>query len=665
MDALVTYRRQHTPECRLDQLRVDGTLPLGSGRASPNGDVDVDKHVACHRVVYGNAHGHDRRIARAATTCAEPLASAGFIPYVGAMMAMGLIVRCVGAAALSMGAVTGCFDYEDPVASNGEKPDGRPDTSSGDTSTGPQTTWHEHVRPLVETHCVSCHATGGIGAMPLDSYEATAGFRQRMVARVNLAPGSDDLAMPPWPFDPTCREVHDARILSPLEKAVFTAWAESGYPEGDPGRYVPPPVIVGPNLGEPQVRLTRDEGYTPSRARPDDYRCFLYGQTFEHDTWVTAVDIVPDKPEVVHHVLLFVVPPDQVSRVEGLDQAAAGPGYVCVGGSGANDDALLAGWVPGMRPIEFPPGSAFPIRAGSRLVAQMHYNTVNLANDAAVPADRTGASLWSLTPGQIPAHEVRIRAVADLNLDIAKGESEAVEGLSVRTPFSERAVGVIPHMHMLGTSLTLEVERPGNPARGCLARIPVWDFHWQQTYMFTDAAQVELHLGDKLHLGCVYDNSAANQAVIDGVRREPEDVTWGEGTFDEMCLAYVVTTTPIYSDQRPEALCNGFASCFADRCGDADALCAIDCLSWSGLECAQCAFLPIYDQCARDSGCIVQLAAMGACIGRCPEGMDTIECVLGSCADDFQRLHVCLAPSIAAGECNEEAVSCGIGAVTE
>ncbi len=562
--------------------------------------------------------------------------------------------------------LTGCFDYETKTGPTGDQPSNRPDTASPDTGpTGPLTTWHQHVRPLVETHCIGCHATGGIGAMPLDSYAATTGFRQRMVLRVNQPVGQgDDLPMPPWPMDPACRDVHDARILSAAEKAVFTAWADSGYPEGDSSTYVAPPPRIGPNLGEPQIALTRTDGYTPSRAGPDDYRCFLYGQTFEEDRWVTAVDIVPDKPEVVHHVLLFVVPPSEVSKIEAMDTASAGPGYVCVGGSGARDDALLAGWVPGMQPIVFPAGSAFPIRAGSRLVAQMHYNTINIPNGGVVPSDATGAKLWTLTPGQIPFSEVRIRAVADLNLAIAKDAATAVEGVAVRTPYSEKAVGVIPHMHILGKSLKLEVERPGNPARTCLANIPVWDFHWQQTYMFKAGSELDVHLGDKFHLECVYDNSAGNQAIVDGVRQPSRAVSWGEGTFDEMCLAYVVTTTPIYTDNRPEAMCNGFESCFAE-CEEADALCAVDCLSWAGLDCAQCAFLPIYDECARTSGCLLQLASMGACLGRCPDGQDTIECVLGTCMDPFAALHICLAPAIAAGQCNDEAVECGIGSVDE
>ncbi|HRE90934.1 MAG TPA: hypothetical protein PK095_17555, partial [Myxococcota bacterium] len=85
-------------------------------------------------------------------------------------------------------ATAACFDYEDPVGATGEKPLSRPDTSTtGDTTTGPLTTWHEHVRPLVEKYCVGCHTSGNSGAIPLDTFAATQGFRQRMVARVNHA----------------------------------------------------------------------------------------------------------------------------------------------------------------------------------------------------------------------------------------------------------------------------------------------------------------------------------------------------------------------------------------------------------------------------------------------------------------------------------------------
>ena len=47
---------------------------------------------------------------------------------------------------------------------------------------------------------------------------------------------------------------------------------------------------------------------------------------------------------------------------------------------------------------------------------------------------------------------------------------------------------------------------------------------------------ITVQAGDQLDLRCHHDNSAENQPYIDGQTAEPQDVYWGEGTTDEMCL---------------------------------------------------------------------------------------------------------------------------------
>jgi hypothetical protein len=44
---------------------------------------------------------------------------------------------------------------------------------------------------------------------------------------------------------------------------------------------------------------------------------------------------------------------------------------------------------------------------------------------------------------------------------------------------------------------------------------------------------------DTLTVRCEYDNSPANQSLLNGQRIQPRDVTWGEGSLAEMCLNYV------------------------------------------------------------------------------------------------------------------------------
>ena len=58
--------------------------------------------------------------------------------------------------------------------------------------------------------------------------------------------------------------------------------------------------------------------YTPNAERPDDYRCFILDREFENETFMTASNIVPDRSELVHHVIVFLQPPDGLRTRDGF-----------------------------------------------------------------------------------------------------------------------------------------------------------------------------------------------------------------------------------------------------------------------------------------------------------------------------------------------------------
>ena len=89
------------------------------------------------------------------------------------------------------------------------------------------------------------------------------------------------------------------------------------------------------------------------------------------------------------------------------------------------------------------------------------------------------------------------------------------------------------HMHELGKSQRTEL-RHADGSTSCLLDTPDWDFAWQGRYTFS--SPVTFGPGDKLWMGCTWDNSASNQPIVDGKAREPVTVAWGSGTADEMCL---------------------------------------------------------------------------------------------------------------------------------
>jgi hypothetical protein len=104
-------------------------------------------------------------------------------------------------------------------------------------------------------------------------------------------------------------------------------------------------------------------------------------------------------------------------------------------------------------------------------------------------------------------------------------------------PFIVHSAGL--HMHYLGTAGSLAVARDGG-GEDCMLRIDEWDFDWQGGYTLTEPLRVTP--ADTLRISCTWDNSAENQPVVGGAVIEPQDVQWGEGTTDEMCLGVLYVT---------------------------------------------------------------------------------------------------------------------------
>ncbi len=506
-------------------------------------------------------------------------------------------------------------------------------------------TWHGDVRALVETRCASCHVAGGAAPFALESWAQVQPLAPMVVAAVEAR------RMPPWPMDPSCRPVEHARHLTEAQIATFVGWREAGFPEGDPADYVAPEVPTPVAMGAPQVSTQPEEAYAPSRLVPDDYRCLTLPHAFEQDTYLVAHDIAPDQKAIVHHVIVYEVPESGLAKLEALDAAEAGPGYTCYGGP-KTESVFVAGWVPGAQPVRYPEGAALRVRAGSRLVMQVHYNVLGLAAGDPTPADRTRFEAWALPAEARPSRLVHVIGFADGGISIPAGDPASEHVKTFDVPLPATIIGTAPHMHQLGAAIQMTLTRPDG-AEECLTDVPAWDFNWQQFYQFPPEAWVEAHLFDQLTLRCVFDNSAENQPVVNGEQLAPRDVTWGEGTLDEMCLNYLVATTPFHMKGTGET-CDGFADC-QRQCPSGEAECTIACMMYTSTACLSCATQEVYVTCGQVE-CPVQLVALGGCLDGCDQG--TLPCALGPCASELAALQGCIEGPLEAGACDGALAKC-------
>jgi hypothetical protein len=289
---------------------------------------------------------------------------------------------------------------------------------------------------------------------------------------------------------------------------------------------------------------------------PDDYRCFIIPWPAELTEPAYVIDqlALPDQIQMVHHVISFVAGPDEADFYIGLDEADPAPGYECFGGPGKLDWSArwLGAWVPGMSNLTSPPGSGVQIEPGSSLIVQIHYNA--LPGDTA--ADQTSLAFKVTDTVERPGAFIPIVdygwVIGATNMTIPAGEAEVHHGVELgRTNFmfdyllGSQGFGQTEevdvwrsalHMHLLGTRARLHIQQE-DASEECLLEIDDWDFNWQGDYRLEQP--VSFGVGDTIKLDCWYDNSEANQPIVDGQPKQPETVGWGEGTFDEMCLGVI------------------------------------------------------------------------------------------------------------------------------
>lgn len=513
--------------------------------------------------------------------------------------------------------------------------------------------YHAHVRPVFESRCVGCHKPDGIGpfSMQFDAAEWANGPAPWVKGALDaVATGT----MPPWLPAEGCKELAYERRLSPEERETLEAWRDQGLVQGDPATY-PGPSANGaaPDLGAPAFELQPAEAYAPREDLTDDYRCFVLPEEFAEETYLTASKVVPEHEAIVHHALLFLIPPANLPAIEKLDAKEAGPGYTCFGGPGGGVLTTLGAWVPGSVPVPTAPGSAMVIPKGSRVVLQMHYNTLALAGSKP-PAERSTVHLW--TSKEKPERRVELLPMAHLGLEIPSGDAKSVQERTFRLPVDGALVGFAPHMHLLGTRIEASLAPGGaptaDPKETCLVTIPKWDFHWQQSYALPVDGALPVAKGDLLTVRCTYDNSAENQPFLDGKKKMPSTVWWGEGTYDEMCLLFVSMSVPF---DTPDFRCGSFESCF-ESCPTGDSACFFDCATVGGGQCADCLIRGLA-QCSLDT-CLEPAVAMQKCLQGCLESGPG--CLTRTCGKEFDAFYGCAEPKLRNGACGTSTAACGL-----
>jgi hypothetical protein len=409
-------------------------------------------------------------------------------------------------------------------------------------------TFTRDVAPILNKHCIKCHAQGEIAfRVPLTSYDAAQPIAEKVKDKVLAR------EMPPWPADPdkSVKFRNDAR-LSQKDIETIVAWVNAGAPKGDDAEIAPPKSDEG---------WMRAFGRKPDLviALPGDihlpatgelaYMRVLVKVPFEGDRWVVASQARPSNPAVVHHMAFTEVQlPDGVQPSD-LDKApvaiAPKPAVITPGNPKLID--MLGIYTPGSTLETYEDGTAKLLKGGKNmyLIFNVHYETTGKAE-----TDRSAIAFW-FQP-KPPEHQLfRVNGAGEVILANGKelltdAPGTKAEGTHVAIPpippFAENyeLVGMTafpeavtiyqfqPHAHHRAKDFTYTAVYPDGREETLLS-VPKYDHRWQMAY--EPETPVKLPAGSKLVVTAHYDNSSAgmhNHAPEKPVYFRDQNQSWDE-----------------------------------------------------------------------------------------------------------------------------------------
>ncbi|HVS15226.1 MAG TPA: hypothetical protein VMV46_14955 [Thermoanaerobaculia bacterium] len=359
-------------------------------------------------------------------------------------------------------------------------------------------TWSAHVAPILHQSCAGCHRPGQVAPMSLLTYQEARPWAKSIARRV------EERTMPPWHATGGTAEFVNDRSIGDDEVETLVRWARAGAPAGDLDAAPAPPRFPSAEwrLGAPDFVITLEQVDVPAGG-PDQFHNLVGKVGLPEDRWVTAIEILPGNPKVVHHVIAVGVKGFDVDPQQGW----------------------LGAWAAGTEPMVFPAGTGRLLPKGSNVIADMHYHPAETPE-----SDVTRIGLHFAD--QPPAKELTNLWVDNESFEIPAGAEDHEVRATRRLWQSGKIMTLTPHMHYRGRDFRFVLHYPDGRQEVPL-EVARWDFNWQTFYTLKEPIVVPA--GTVIEAIAHYDNSTGNPANPDPTK----NVRFGNESYDEMMIGFV------------------------------------------------------------------------------------------------------------------------------
>ncbi|MDQ3046371.1 MAG: T9SS type A sorting domain-containing protein [Bacteroidota bacterium] len=368
------------------------------------------------------------------------------------------------------------------------------------------------VAGIFFANCGSCHNDqGGHGSFL--RYSGILPYTATMTAYLTSG------YMPPWSPDTTYSRFSHERSITAADKNAILNWINDGALPGDTTLAPPIPTYSQYQLGGTPDLVLQIPTFASNANTTDAYNCFSIPSGLTQDRILRAFEIIAGDHEIVHHVVV---------NVDTLGTSSNDLSGTCYSIGG---DFSIGAYAPGAAPTVFPSTGpmkmGITIKAGSKIVMQIHYPPGTFGSP-----DSTKIRMYFYPIGETGVRPVYVTTpLQNWSLNIP---ANTVQTFTAQYPTGSGGLGadisafaIFPHAHHLAT--VMENYAFFGTDTVPLIRINNWNFNWQGFYTFRNMPKIPgTH---KLFSRHIYDNTASNPQ---NPSSPPINVYAGLGSYDEM-----------------------------------------------------------------------------------------------------------------------------------
>ena len=372
-----------------------------------------------------------------------------------------------------------------------------------------EVTFHRDIEPILQRSCQNCHRAGGVGPMPLVTFEQVAPYAGLIEYKTGLRDRAG--AMPPWYMekDVGIQSYKNDPSLSEAELAAISTWARTGTPKGDPSD-APEPLVFDDSLkwtaGEPDL-IVKTNSVTKLAGTPD---------------WWGEIDRVPvglDEDRYVKSVEIVEV--NDVDNQAGTGRETVGGRYIFhhmiwstaqLDENGDRVEDTVTSWPVhevGRNPDLFDPDGGRLLRAGTYIYS----DSVHLHSNGLDTTGHLEIGFRFHPKGYEPKYQ---RATLGLGngVDISIAGNQDEQELHAYRVLEEhtKIITFEPHLHAPGERMCLEaIWGYTVETLSCVG----YDHNWVRGYAYEADAAPLLPKGTILHIVGYMNNTETNPNVPD------------------------------------------------------------------------------------------------------------------------------------------------------